>query len=272
MKGHADCACQVAPGEICRSCCSQIRNLAVSLNGRAILRDIHLHFHCGEITAIIGPNGGGKSTLLKAMVGELPYTGEIVFHRHDGRGTRPRIGYVPQKVQTDPADPMTVRDLFQTLLSPKPIWFLSDKRLTGEMEHALSHMEAVPLLDRRVGALSGGELQRVLVALALAPTPDLLLLDEPMAGIDPSGMGLFYRMVSRLRHEHDLSIIMVSHDLALSARFADTLVLLKESVIVHGRPDTVIRHPQTRILMGIAVESVEKEEPAADHHGGIRHD
>lgn len=261
-----DCTC-AHTGEGAR-CCSQVRDLSVSLGGRPILTGVNLHFHCGELTAIVGPNGGGKSTLLRAMVGEVPSTGVVSFQTVSSlaRGTRARIGYVPQKTPIDYGSPMTVRDLFMVATSGKAVWLGLDREALLTANHALDHMEAGHLLKRRIATLSGGELQRVLVALALAPIPDVLLMDEPVTGIDQAGLGLFYRMVSRLRRDHDMSIVMVSHDLALAARFADHMALVQGTVVVAGDPASVIADVRTRAVLGFESALVREQEPPVDHH------
>lgn len=252
---------------VCRGCCLKVSNLGVTLGGHRILHDVNLHTHCGGLTAIIGPNGGGKSTLLRAMVGEIPFSGEVSFLDYNGnRARQPRVGYVPQRTPVDPSSPMTVRDLFMTALSVLPVWLMRDRRIEGEARHALGHMEADHLMDHRLGTLSGGELQRVLVSLALTPLPDVLLLDEPVSGIDNAGMSLFYRMLSGLRRKHDLSIVIVSHDLALAARFADSMALIKQTLLLSGEALSVVNNPKTREIMGFAATIVEPEDAAAASH------
>lgn len=174
-----------------RLCCTKIENFGVKAGRLVIFEDVNIHVHCGQLTAIIGPNGAGKSTLLKAILGEIPHTGKLKYTDAKGKHTgNPVIGYVPQYLKFDVSAPITVQDLFAACLSQRPVWLLPVKN-RQEIIRCLSRVRAAELIDRRLGALSGGELQRVLVALALNPMPDLLLLDEPVSGVDQNGLEIF---------------------------------------------------------------------------------
>ncbi|MDR0330537.1 MAG: metal ABC transporter ATP-binding protein, partial [Chitinispirillales bacterium] len=214
---------------VCGGCCTKITGLSVSIGQAPIVRDVNLHLHCGEFSVIMGPNGAGKTTLLRAIAGELPFTGEVLFHRFGddaaaAQKIKPRIGYVPQRLEFDPAAPMTVEDLFALCLSARPRWLFRARASRQAAMDALAAVDAARLISKRVGHLSGGELQRVILSLALTPRPDILLLDEPVSGVDAFGLNLFYEMISKLRARYDLSIIMVSHDLPRSAKYADRLI------------------------------------------------
>jgi zinc transport system ATP-binding protein len=213
----------------------------VSKGKRLILRNVNLEIRCGELTAIIGPNGAGKSTLLRAILGEVPHRGKISFvHGEGDLSRRPRIGYVPQKLELDAGSPTSVRDLILATRSNAPVWLAKTGQGRLHAESVLSRVQAAHVLDRRLGSLSGGELQRVLLALALDPLPQLLLLDEPAAGVDLKGMALFYDLVAELRRSYDLSIVLVSHDLALVAQHADRIVFLNQTVLRAGTPREVL--------------------------------
>ena len=243
---HAKC-----DGNCCNLCCTRIENLGVTKGHTTILENVNIHIHCGELTAIIGPNGGGKSTLLKALLGEVPYTGEFRFLNARGdRSIEPMIGYVPQHLDFDAGIPASVSDLFIACLSKKP----ADRKSTRLNSSHSSISYAVFCLkkkNRRLGALSGGELQRVLLALALDPVPNLLLLDEPVSGMDQGGLELFYSTVAELRHNYDLSIILVSHDFDQVYRHADRVVLLNRTVITSGTPQQVFSDEKTLKCFGI---------------------
>lgn len=236
----------------CGACCTRLVDFAVARQGVRILDEIDLHMHCGELTAVIGPNGAGKTTLLKAMLGELPHEGTLRFiHQGNVESSRPlRIGYVPQKLELDRTSPTTVLDLFATARSRRPLWMGISARVRSEAADALVTVGAAPLLDRRLAELSSGQLQRVLLALALTPVPELLLLDEPLTGLDPAGMELFYQTVSQLRNRFDLSILLVSHDLAAVARVADRMILLNRTVLCDGPPREVLLNPLIRRTFG----------------------
>jgi zinc transport system ATP-binding protein len=243
---HAVCA-----GNACNLCCTKIENFNVTLGKTEILKDINLHIHCGELTAIIGPNGAGKSTLLKAILGEIKHTGRLSFLDAQGKQTKyPTIGYVPQNMQFDTGSPISVMDLFLASQTNKPVWLGHAKEGRGKTLDALSRVHAEHLAKKRLSNLSGGEMQRVLLALALEPIPDLLLLDEPISGIDQRGMELFYGLVSKLREEYDLSIILVSHDLGLVQKYANRVVLLNKVIECIGIPGEVFANPKILEIFG----------------------
>ncbi|HCF70838.1 MAG TPA: ABC transporter ATP-binding protein [Syntrophomonas sp.] len=240
---------------VCGLCCTRIENFGVVRNNYAILKNVNLHIHCGELTAIIGPNGAGKSTLLKAILGDIRHTGKLIFlDAKDEHTNRPVIGYVPQKLDLDTSSPTSVLDLFAAAQTNRPVWFFHSKKVYAKACSSLKQVEAEHLVNRRLGALSGGELQRVLLALALNPVPDLLLLDEPVSGVDQNGLQLFYRTVSDLRRNYDLSIILVSHDLKLVAEFADRVVFLNNKTVEScGTPREVFSDKKVIDLFGIGV-------------------
>ncbi len=234
-------------------CCTTIEGFNVTLGKVQILRDVNMHIHCGELTAIIGPNGGGKSTLLKAILGEVKHTGTLKYL--DAKGVHsghPLIGYVPQHLSFDFSTPTSVLDLFVSCSSNIPAWLFTPKSIRNRVLEGLGRVRAEHLIDRRIGALSGGELQRILLALALDPIPDLLLLDEPVSGIDQNGLELFYNTVSEIREKYDLSIILVSHDLDLVAKYADRVILLKETVVSSGTPEKVFHDENTLKIFGMS--------------------
>lgn len=225
------------PGS-CGLCCTKIENVSVSLGGLTILDDVSLHIHCGEITTLIGPNGAGKSTFLKALLGEVPHTGELKFLDAKGKRTgSPLIGYVPQTLSFDPGTPMSVYDLFHASYMGYPVWLGRTSAIKSRVKSALEITKTGHLMEKRIGSLSGGELQRVLLSLALDPVPDLLLLDEPVSGIDHAGLELFYEILLDLKKRFDLSIILVSHDLARVPDFSDRVALLDGKLIFSGKPD-----------------------------------
>ena len=170
------------------ACCLKIEHLSVRIGSEVILDDINLHMHCGQIVALIGPNGAGKSTLIRAILGQREYEGKITFHSADGKQTRLRIGYVPQSPAFDPADPISVLDLFTCCIAKRPAFLRPGKALREKVLECLSRVHGESLIGKRVGTLSGGELQRVLLALALEPMPNMLILDEPLSGVDVEGM------------------------------------------------------------------------------------
>lgn len=234
-------------------CCTKIENFSVTLGNNQILKDVNLHIHCGELTSIIGPNGAGKSTLLKALLGEIKHQGSLRFvGSNDNKFNQPIIGYVPQYLIFDGSTPISVLDLFISCKTSLPAWLLSKKKLREEVLESLSRVKASHLIDRKLGALSGGELQRILLALALNPIPNILLLDEPVSGIDQNGLELFYEILLDIKKHYDLSIILVSHDLDLVAKYSDRVALINGTVVCSGTPKQVFNHPSIEKLFGLS--------------------
>jgi zinc transport system ATP-binding protein len=243
---HAPAHHGVAPHR-CGECCTTMRGIGVRYNSTAVLEDIDLHLHCGELTAVIGENGAGKTTLVKCLLGEIPHTGEVHFldaaHR---RPDSPVIGYVPQHSSFDKDAPVSVLDLFAASLAARPACLGVSRPVREDALTGLRRTGAEQLVDRRIGTLSGGELQRVLLGLALTPIPNILVLDEPMSGVDHNGREQFYELLSALRREYDFAVLLVSHDLATLARFADRMVFLDHRIICEGPPPEVLRDPRVR--------------------------
>ncbi|MCH3971339.1 MAG: metal ABC transporter ATP-binding protein [Oscillospiraceae bacterium] len=238
--------------ESCK-CSTQIRSLGVRRHGAQILHDVNLDVHHGEIMALIGQNGAGKSTLLKALLGRLPYTGTITFHSADGSVLKdPHIGYVPQNLVFDRATPVTVLDMLSANLTRFPVWLGHRKEQKDLAAKMLQKVGGSPdLLPKRLGALSGGELQRVLLAFALTPMPDLLLLDEPVSAVDRRGIELFYDLVTHMRKQHAMPIILVSHDLSHVLKYATRAALINHTVIVSGPVDQVMRTDAVQETFGL---------------------
>ena len=223
----------------------KVEHLSVVRDGQSILHDISLTLHCGEIVALVGPNGGGKSTLLKAIVGELPSTGRIIFSdNHGQKMTQPRIGYLMQQLEYDRQAPLTVADLLCANQSRWPVFLGTRKHRRQAVRDLLLQVDAAHLLDKPLGGLSGGELQRVLLAFALDPRPDILLLDEPVSALDKDGKQIFYELVRTLRDRYDLLTLIVSHDLDIISRFADSVVYLNRTVQASGPMQQILANGQ----------------------------
>ncbi len=227
-------------GDCNHTCCLKIQNLSVRYGAEEALSGVNLHMHCGQIVALIGPNGAGKSTLIHAILGQQAYTGSITFHGPDGREQKLRIGYVPQSPNFAKGDPISVLDLFCCCIGKRPAFLRPRAAMREKILQCLSNVDAESLIDRRVGALSGGELQRVLLALALEPMPNMLILDEPLSGVDVEGMALLMDMLDGIRKKFDLSILMTTHDFSMLEKYADRVVLLRERVLCEGTPEQVL--------------------------------
>jgi len=227
-------------GSCGHSCCLRVENLSVQIGADSILKDVNLHVHCGEMVALIGPNGAGKSTFLKAILGQREYTGTIAFSEPGQRSRKPRIGYVPQSPAFDPSDPVSVADLFACCMSKRPAFLGLGKSMRQTVLECLERVHGEALIDKRVGTLSGGELQRVLLALALEPLPNILILDEPLSGVDMEGMQSLMDMLDEIRQDYDLSILMTTHDFSMLKRYADNVVLIDHGLKIQGTPETVL--------------------------------
>ena len=231
-----------------RLCESKVENFGVKVGELTIFSGVNFTLHCGELTALIGPNGAGKSTLLKSILGEVSHTGKLNYFDAKGKHLRPIIGYVPQTLKFDATSPTSVLDLFMACLTWKPVWLFSASSVRERVAEILRRVQAEYLIDRRLGALSGGELQRVLLALALEPLPDLLLLDEPVSGVDKVGMEIFYELAAKLCADEDMAILLISHDLEMVKKYADQVILLNKRVLKLGSVDEVFNSAEMREL------------------------
>ncbi len=222
------------------SCCLRVQNLSVKIGNDQILTDVNLHVHCGELIALIGPNGAGKSTFLKAVLGQQEHDGIIVFSAPGQRGKKPKIGYVPQSPAFDPSDPVSVADLFVCCQSKRPAFLGCSKAMRQKILDCLDRVHGKDLIDKRIGTLSGGELQRVLLALALEPIPNILILDEPLSGVDVEGQADLMDMLDEIRDTYDLSILMTTHDFGSLERYADQIALIDRKLVALGKPREVL--------------------------------
>lgn len=230
------------------------RGLGVSRSGRTILSNVDIDVHAGEILTLIGPNGSGKTTLVRTLLGlEAPDTGEL----RRARGLV--VGYVPQRFDIDHAIPMTVTR-FLSLGS-------GDRR--DQIERVLAEVGASSTSNQQLGALSGGELQRVLLARALLNKPRLLVLDEPVRGVDYVGEAELYTLIEKLRDTRSLGVLLVSHDLHVVMAQANRVVCLNRHVCCSGVPETVAQHPEYVRLFGAEAA---RTFAVYHHHHDHRHD
>ncbi|AXC51166.1 metal ABC transporter ATP-binding protein [Paracoccus suum] len=211
------------------------RDLTVRLGGTLILDRVSLSVEPGEIITIVGPNGSGKSTLLRALIGAVPLASGSVT-----RAPGLRIGYVPQRLHVDPSLPLTVR---RFLSLPRP-------EADAAIADALSRAGVEGLAGRQVGALSGGQLQRVLLARALLGRPQLLMLDEPTQGLDQPASAAFYRAIEAARADLGCAVVMVSHDLHVVMSASDRVICLNTHICCEGHPEVVASAPAYRALFG----------------------
>ena len=230
----------------------KLENLSVELNGVKILHNISLHIPRGVCTAIVGPNGAGKSTLAKAIMGFLPHTGSITFGSADGKFTNqpPRWGYVPQKLQFDRQMPLTVTEFLAASLSRRPLFLGIGRPVRQKINAMLDSMECQHLADRLLGKLSGGELQRVMLSLALLQKPEVVVLDEPASGVDFQGEKLCCGVLEKFRKQEKFTQLMISHDLATVAAHAAHVICINKNLIAAGHPSEVLTAEVLRRAFG----------------------
>lgn len=231
-----------------------LENVRVAFDGTTILNDVNAVVEKGKITALIGLNGSGKTTLLRSILREIPSEGRIRFHcSHDHRLPQPQhVGYVPQRLRLETNFPLTVRDLIAGALSRRPIFLGISKAIERQLHGMLERVGApAAILDRPMDRISGGEQQRVLLALALEPNPELLLLDEPAAGIDFKDQEGFYHLIQRINAEQHVTILLASHDTTMVAKQAHHVLCLKDGRIeCQGPPETTLTPETLRQIFG----------------------
>lgn len=227
-----------------------IHGLTVSYGKKPVLRAVNLQIPRGTLTGIIGPNGAGKSTLLKAMLGLItPDGGRIEVDGRPINGARHRVAYVPQTESVDWDFPVSVADVVLMGRYGKLGWFGRPSR--ADRAAATSALELVgmsDLADRHIRQLSGGQQQRVFLARALCQEADILLLDEPFAGVDAATEQAIFRLIDRLKHD-GRTLLVVNHDLSILSRF-DFVLLLNQRVIAYGPTETVVTEENLRRTYG----------------------
>lgn len=211
-----------------------VENLTVQLGGKSILKNLCASIPRGQISALIGLNGSGKTTFLKALLKEVAYSGKVQWRcGHDHSKSYPHlIGYVPQRLQFDLNQPLTVVELLALSLQKRPLFMGIGKATRQRIIKMLQLVHAEQLIDIPVGGLSGGQLQRVLLALALEPTPELLLLDEPAQGIDFNSQNDFYDLIAQVNQKTRITMILVSHELSVVSKYAHRVFCMKDGCIL----------------------------------------
>lgn len=202
-------------------------DVTVNLGGVAILDRVTASVPRGSVTALIGPNGAGKTMLLMALLGQVSFGGSITVNAQ-------RLGYVPQRLDFDRGLPVTVLDFLVMDRQRRPLFFGIGARHRAHAMDALDYVKAAHLAPKRLGSLSGGELQRVLLALALSQEPQILIMDEPAAGVDVAGEGLLCEIFARLHSDSPITQIIVTHDLSMVSAHATDVICLKKNVKAAG--------------------------------------
>jgi zinc transport system ATP-binding protein len=225
-------------------------NVSVTMGGVRILESVSAHVPTGGATAIIGPNGAGKTTLLLALLGQVRYEGSIRL-APSRRGGPARVGYVPQRLEFDRGLPMTVMEMLVAGGQRRPLWFGPARRVRQKAEESLAAVKAEHLANRRLGALSGGELQRALLALAMRQDPEVLILDEPAAGVDVEGEHLICELLEKFREERGFTQVMVTHDLSLVTAHSTHVICLNRRVMGEGPTRATLTDETLKATFGI---------------------
>jgi zinc transport system ATP-binding protein len=231
----------------------EIKDLSVNLGGVQILHDVNVSIMRNKTTAIIGPNGAGKTTLLLSIMGMVPYSGTIKFYSdHKQNNEKPHIGYVPQRLDLDRGAPITVLDFISLKNQKLPLWLGHRKKVKEKVLASLERVGAAHLLKRPLGKLSGGEMQRVVLAMAIHNVPDIILLDEPSAGVDVAGEEIFWHILDGLQKEERFTLILISHDLSVVTQHTDRVICMNKTVRCSGTVD-VLTQENLAAIYGIHV-------------------
>lgn len=213
----------------------QVENLNVQFNGDKVINDLSFEVKKGEIMVVVGPNGAGKTVLFRALLGLVPYSGKINW------ASGVKFGYVPQRFIVERDLPLSVKEFLS---------YKKGKRITEVLEWVDLPTH---LLNQPLGVLSGGELQKVLIAFALLDDPQVLLFDEPTAGIDIGGEETIYKLLRKLKNEHGLTVIFISHDIHVVYQYAGNVLCLNKKKICFGPPHEALSAEELKKLYGTEV-------------------
>ncbi|MGV3772796.1 MAG: metal ABC transporter ATP-binding protein [Verrucomicrobiales bacterium] len=241
----------------------ELNDVHVAFGNQPVLRGVSLAIPKGEIVALIGPNGSGKTTLLRTIIGlQKIDRGEIkLFGESNLRRPMQKVGYVPQKLMLDRSFILSVREFLSLRLRETQNWFWQSHRATDKVLcSTLAEIGVEPLLNRPIAQLSGGQLQRVLIAFSLLHKPELLLLDEPTAGVDTPGEQSFYELINQVQQRHGLTVVLVSHDLSMVYRHTSWVYALNGVICCEGTPEHVMNAESLREAYGLHVS------PYQHHH------
>ncbi|GIV17048.1 MAG: zinc import ATP-binding protein ZnuC [Armatimonadota bacterium] len=222
-----------------------VHNVSVEIGGTRLIENITLQVERGSTVAIIGPNGAGKTTLLRAVLGLVPLaSGSITLFGvpiSQLGELRKRVGYVPQRLEYDRYLPLTVKEMLRAYAPHASL---------ANLESALQEVGVHRMLHHPIGKLSGGQLQRVVIALNLLREPQILFLDEPATGVDIEGESRFYDIIERLRAQRHLTVVLVSHDLSVVTRYASQVLCLNRRLLCFGPPAQALNAEMVRLVYG----------------------
>jgi len=213
----------------------EVKNLTVSFNNEKATDNLSFNLKKGENLVIVGPNGAGKTVLLRALIGMIPFTGEIKWEKDI------KIGYVPQKILPEKNIPLSIEEFFKF------------KKFALEQTRKALQLVGIndlSILKKKIGVISSGQLQRILIAWSLIDDPEILLFDEPMAGIDIEGEETIYNLLSQIEKERNLAIILITHDLSVVYKFADSVLCMNKKVICYGSPQEALTPQKLSQLYG----------------------
>lgn len=241
----------------------KVKDLSVGFDGDKIISGLNFSVNKGDALAVIGPNGAGKSVMFRALLGLVPHSGEIEWAKDL------KIGYVPQKFAIDRELPLSTEEFLQ-FKKKDPAEIINALKLVGigsehkdDPNHLLRHIKQ-HVLSQRLGWLSGGQLQRVLIAWALLDNPDVLLFDEPTAGVDVGGEETIYKLLKKLHTERGLTMLLISHDLNIVYKYANNVLCLNKEMICYGAPSAVLDQSSLARIYG--------EESGIYHHDHHKHE
>jgi len=235
-----------------------IQDLSVTLDGTAVLKDVNLIIPKGTFLGLIGPNGGGKTTLLKCVLGLIkPVKGKVTVLGHPPAHVKPKgaIGYVPQNPIADLDFPVSVYDVVMmgrySMIGPFRKASVTDREIVMRV---LKQVGMSALKARPIGHLSGGQQQRVFIARALSSEPKILLLDEPLTGVDTRAQNEFYQLLGALKRDLSLTLVLVSHDIGVIPYYTEEIACVNQRIHLHGKPEEVLTHESLREAYGCEVE------------------
>ncbi|MHB1460563.1 MAG: metal ABC transporter ATP-binding protein [Armatimonadota bacterium] len=220
-----------------------LTDVSIKLQDRVVVSDVTFQAREGQAVAIIGPNGAGKTTLIRAMLGLIPSQGSIIINGDVVQMGHPPadVAYVPQKLEFDRSVPMTVRELFKAFVP---------RHSASEMQVALANLGVDNLSGSMISRLSGGQLQRVIIAMNLMLKPKVLFLDEPSTGIDAAGETHLYLLLRQLCSQNKTSVVMVSHDLSIVSKYTDHVVCINNRMLCCAHPEQALSENNLHELFG----------------------